>query len=112
MANGWEATELTGKPAEIFTPCSIERSSYGGIHLHGAALQTRRDNAAFTRWFEEFGIACVCPHGQRSWWTDRVCSEFDPRLTAERYVLDRVVPFFDQRWGLKPRSLGIQGISM
>jgi S-formylglutathione hydrolase len=57
-------------------------------------------------------LACVCPRGDHSWWADRICPPFDPERSAERYLLESVVPFFDQRWGLGPRSLGLLGISM
>ena len=33
----------------------------------------------------------------RSWWVDRVCPEFDPTLTAERHLLDNVVPWVEAR---------------
>ena len=56
--------------------------------------------------FDELHLACVCPHGQRSWWGDRVCPEFDARLSPERYLLGSVLPFFDERWGLRPRRAG------
>jgi S-formylglutathione hydrolase FrmB len=60
----------------------------------------------------ELRLACVCPHAGRCWWTDRVCSEFDPALTAERHLLDNVLPFFRARWGLIPPAIGLHGISM
>src|SRR5262249_13823209 len=33
-------------------------------------------------------------------------------LTAERYVLDDVMPFARQRWGLLPRAVGLLGVSV
>jgi S-formylglutathione hydrolase len=61
---------------------------------------------------EELRLACVCPHGDESWWTDRACPSFDPVLTAEKYLLDHVVPFFRERFGLTPRAIGVYGIGM
>jgi S-formylglutathione hydrolase len=71
-----------------------------------------RGHPAFTRPFDELRLGCVCPHGDQSWWADRVCPAFDPQITPERYLLDRVVPYFGERWGVEPRALGLLGIGM
>ena len=110
MAGTWTTTEIAGKTADVYEPAG--RPRFGILHLHGGSLQTLRDRPAFSRWFEEWQLACICPHGRRSWWADRVCQEFDPHLTAERYLLDQVLPAFRERWGLEPRAIGLQGISM
>lgn len=106
----WETVEISGKSADVFAPA--ERPRFGILHLHGAGLQTLKDNPTYTRLFEELQLACVCPHGQQSWWTDRICAEFDDRNSAEQHLLEQVVPYFRERWGLEPRSIGLQGISM
>ena len=74
----------------------------GILHLHGFGLETLRDRPAFTRLFDELKLPCICPHGQRSWWADRICTEFDSQVTPERYILDCVLPYFRQRWDLAP----------
>jgi S-formylglutathione hydrolase len=112
MAKGWSVVEIGGKTADAYEPGQSHRPSFGVLHLHGGSRETLRDNAEFTRLFEEFQLACICPHGQRSWWTDRMCPEFDSKVTAERYLLAQVLPFFAERWQIKPPAMAIQGISM
>jgi S-formylglutathione hydrolase len=112
MSASWTRIDIAGKPADVYDPPGTERPRFGILHLHGVGLETLVERPAFTRLFEELRVACVCPHGQRSWWADRVCAEFDPRLTPERHLLDHVLPFFRMRWGLEPRAVGVQGISM
>src|SRR5262245_54417 len=112
MNGTWTRLDISGKPADVYEPAGLTRPRYGVLHLHGIGLETLADNPAFTRLFDELKLVCVCPHGQRSWWVDRVCAEFDPKLTAERHLLDNVLPFFQQRWGLAPGAIGVQGISM
>jgi S-formylglutathione hydrolase len=112
MQGTWERVEIAGKPADVYDRPGPARPRFGVLHLHGAGLETLRDNPAFGRWFDELKLACVCPHGQRCWWADRVCAEFDRRLTPEKYLLGEAVPFFRRRWGLEPRAIGLQGISM
>src|SRR5262249_8624111 len=57
-------------------------------------------------------LACVGLSGGDSWWTDRPCPSFHPRLSAERYLLEDGLPFVQQRWGLAPPALGLLGVSM
>src|SRR5207248_6627866 len=74
--------------------------------------ETPRDRPAFTALLDELRLACVCPHGRRSWWADRVCPEFDDQLTPERHVIDNVLPYFERRWGLRPRAVGLSGFGV
>ncbi len=111
MKGSWRRETIGGKPADVFEQTG-EKPGFGVLFLHPYGLETLVDRPAFTRLFEELHLACVCPHGQHSWWTDRICREFDPDVTAERYLLDQVVPFFGARWNIRPRRIGLLGISM
>lgn len=106
----WSTLLIAGKPADVFDPPTSPR--FALLHLHPVGLETLRDNPVYTPLLEELNLACVCPHGARSWWTDRLCPEFDETLTAEGYLLDHVVPFMEERWSLVSRSIGLGGISM
>src|SRR5437762_11187431 len=108
----WTTVDIGGKSADVFDVSGASRPQFGVLHLHGVGLETLTDQPIFTRWLEELQLACVCPHGQRSWWADRICTEFDERITAERYLLEKVLPYFKERWGLAPRAIGLTGISM
>ena len=107
----WATVEIAGKPADVYEPPG-GRPRFALVHLHGVGRETLRDNPVYTPLLASLGLACVCPHGQRSWWVDRICPEFDPSLTAERHVLDNVVPFAEQRWSLRPNAVALAGISM
>jgi poly(3-hydroxybutyrate) depolymerase len=112
MNGVWTRHDIGGKPADVYDlPPSIQ-PRFGVLHLHGVGLTTLVENPAFSRLFDELRLVCVCPHGQRSWWGDRVCTEFDPSMTPERHLLQHVVPFFAERWSIAPRGLGLTGISM
>jgi S-formylglutathione hydrolase len=111
MAGEWSVTEIAAKPADVYEPAGGP-PRFGVLHLHEARGETLRGRPEFTRWFDEFRLACVCPRAPRTWWTDRPCPSFDPQLTAERYVLQRVLPYFQDRWRLAPRAIGLQGIGM
>lgn len=106
----WSTVEIAGKNADVFDPPSNPR--FATIFLHGIGLETLTISPVFTSELKKRNLACICPHGQRSWWLDRVCPEFDPKLTAEKFVVEHVVPFVQARWNVRPRALGIFGISM
>jgi len=75
------------------------------LFLHPVGLETLVDRPAFTRIFDELRLVCVCPHTAYSWWTDRIYSDFDSRISAERHILENVVPYFESRWGLRPPGM-------
>jgi S-formylglutathione hydrolase len=113
MNGTWTVVDLAGKPAAVYEPPS-GRPRFGILHLHdyGQYALSLRDRPAFTCLFDDFRLACVCPDGDDSWWADRVCPEFDPHMTPERYVLDHVATFFQSRWGLSAQSIGLLGLGM
>jgi S-formylglutathione hydrolase FrmB len=75
-------------------------------------METLVSNGVWTRLLEVHGLRAICPHGKRCWWTNRVCNEFDPQLTAERFVVQHLLADLHQRWGAEPPGIGLTGISM
>jgi pimeloyl-ACP methyl ester carboxylesterase len=106
----WSQAVLAGKTVDVFDP--PDKPRFALLFLHGLDLRTLADNPVVTSLLEHLGFACACPHGQRSWWGDRICAEFDPTITAERFLVAEVVPFCTARWQLEPRALGITGFDM
>jgi poly(3-hydroxybutyrate) depolymerase len=112
MNGVWSEVKLAGKTVEIYDPLPGAKPRFGILFLHPLGLETLRGRPAYTKILDQLKLVCVCPHAQRSWWTDRVCAEFDPQLTPEKHLLQNVLPFFGERWQLQPRSIGVFGISM
>jgi S-formylglutathione hydrolase len=110
MNGTWTTVAIAGRPADVYDPA--QRPRLAVLHLHDADGQTLRDRPVFTRLFDELGLGCVCPHAGPTWWVDRPCPGFEPALTPERFVLDRVVPYFGERWGVESRGLGLLGAGM
>lgn len=106
----WTSVNIAGKTADVYEPPG--RPRFGLLFLHGEDEETLRDGSAFAKWFDELRIACVCPPGGQSWWTDRICKEFDATMTAEAFLLEHVLPFFHQGWGLADRAIGLLGVGM
>lgn len=112
MQGKWSQVDIAGYAADAYDPANAARPTLAILFLHGVGLETLRDRPAFTRLFEELGLPCICPHGKRSWWDDRVCQEFDANLTPERHLLDNVMPWIQERWNILPPGIGLLGISM
>ena len=102
-------TEIAGQTAQVFQPSESGRPRFGIIHLHEHGMPPLFDRLAITSLFTELGFAGVSLDGQQSWWADRVCTAFDPLISAENYILQHVLPSFRERWNLTPRGIGITG---
>ena len=109
---GWSVVDVGGHPCDVFTP---ERANLHGsvmMYLHGVHLGRLVDNPVATSLLAEHGLPCIAPMTQRSWWTDKICQEFDPRITAERFLIDHVLPYVAERWHAAPAQLALFGTSM
>jgi len=106
----WRQILIHGKSADVFDP--DESGGQAVIHLHGHGLTTLKDNPVFSAEFDRWGLSVVCPHGQRSWWLDRVCTEFDAVQTPLQYVREHIVEAVAERWDCRPPQIGLMGISM
>lgn len=107
-------TELTvgGHPCDLFTPQQVNPHGFVVLYLHGVHLNRLVDKAPFVAEFERHGLPVVAPQTQRSWWTDRICEEFDRQLTAQQHILQNVLPFVAERFGSRPPQIGLLGTSM
>lgn len=108
----WTQTTLAGHACDVFEPDAPSPHGYVVLYLHGVHLNRLSDKPAFTAEFERHGLRVLAPMAARSWWTDKICSEFDPQLTAERHVLDNVLPHLAERWNAAPPRIGLLGTSM
>ena len=108
----WSSVTLAGHACDVFDPVAPNPHGFVVVYLHGVHLNRLVDQRAFTAEFERHGLPVVAPFAARSWWTDKICPEFDPALTAERHVLDNVVAYVKERYYAEPPKIGLLGISM
>jgi enterochelin esterase-like enzyme len=108
----WSETTIGGHPADLFEPAEPSPHGYVVLYLHGVHVTRLRDIEVFTRLFDRHGLRVIAPVTGPSWWTDRICDEFDPRLSAERHLLDNIVPHIAERWGTTPPRIALLGTSM
>lgn len=111
MPGLWRQVTIRGKTTDIYQP--VDASAAGAVvFLHGHGQITLAGNDVYSRLFDQYGLRVICPHGQRSWWLDRVCEEFDPTLTPEQFILDEVFPWIELNYQIKPPQIALFGVSM
>lgn len=108
----WTEEDIGGHLCDIFEPTEPRDDNLMLVYLHGIHLQRLTDQMPYTHLFQRHGLRVVAPMTQRSWWTDRICSEFDANVTAEAYLLNEVLPWIDRQWGIGPPGIGLFGTSM
>ncbi len=108
----WSRLEMAGHAVDVYEPASLHPHGFTVIYLHGVHLNRLDDKPAFLAEFDKHGLRVICPWTARSWWTDKICPEFDPQITAERFVLNHVVPGIAERWNVRPPQIGLLGTSM
>jgi pimeloyl-ACP methyl ester carboxylesterase len=108
----WTEEQVGGHLCDVFEPAEPNEHGFVAIYLHGVHLSRLIDKHPFVNALGRHGLPCVAPITQRSWWTDRICDEFDSEVSAERHVLDRVLPFVESRWGARPPQIALLGTSM
>lgn len=108
----WSEITVAGQPCELFEPAARGQQNFALIYLHGVHLNRLADQPVFTELLERHGLPAICPRTGRSWWTDKICQEFHPQLTAERHVLDNVMPFLAERFSARPPGVALLGTSM
>ncbi|MCZ2340249.1 MAG: esterase family protein [Bacteroidales bacterium] len=112
MLTGWSRVALHGKAVDVFDPPGLAQPRGVVLYLHSVGGESLAEEAVYTAALARHGFACAAPQTMRSWWVDHVCEEFDVSLTAERFLLDTVVPWIRERWNWGTRPLATVGISM
>jgi len=112
IIGNWQQQQVGDHTCHLFEPQQRNEYGYVVIYLHGIHLAQLMDKPAFVKELETHGLPVVAPESRRSWWTDRICDEFDPGQTAERYLLDEVLPFIEQSYGSSPPRIALLGTSM
>lgn len=108
----WSIEEVAGHPCDIFEPAEMNPHGYVVMYLHGVHQGKLNDKQEFVELFEQHGLPVICPQVKRSWWSSRICEEFDKNISAEQHVLKNVMPFIQQRWNAGPTQVALLGTSM
>lgn len=112
----WTEIKVAGHTCDVFEPQTRNERGFVLLYLHGVRLQRLADQPPFVAQFEKHGLPVIAPRAGRCWWTDRLCPDFDPRFSAERHLLENVLPLIQTRWPAAtpnpPPRIGLFGTSM
>lgn len=108
----WSEVSVAGHVCEIFEPSHPRDDGAVVLYLHGVHLGRLAEHAPYHDLIARRGWRVISPRTARSWWTDRICSEFDSATSASRYVTDRVLPYIGERWQVGPPRVALFGTSM
>lgn len=106
----WSLVTIGGKSADVYEPPGTDAYESAVISLDGHGHETPAGDVVFTEQLAAHRLPCVCPHGGRSWWLDRLCRTFDDAVSPLTYVRERVVSWIDDRWNVRPPAIGLLGI--
>jgi S-formylglutathione hydrolase FrmB len=99
----WQVSTIGARSADVFTP--TDRARFVLVFLPDIEGITLSDNPAWTSLLDSNRIGCVCPDGGESWWSDRICTSFDPAEPASRYLLEEILPWAKAKFGLSGAAL-------
>ncbi len=108
----WSEIDLAGHACRIYEPPVLNEHGYVLVYLHGLHQEDLAGQSWLVEMLDRHRLPLIAPQTKRSWWTDRICREFDPQLTAERYVIDHVVPHVRERWQTAPPQIALLGVGM
>jgi hypothetical protein len=94
----WSTQTIAGHPCDLYLPPERNKHGYVALYLHGVHLNRLDDKPAFIAQFDRHGLAVVAPQTKRSWWTDKICNEFDRTISAEQHVLRTCSPSSTSDW--------------
>lgn len=110
--SNWSTDEIAGHPCDIFEPTTRNPHNYVVLYLHGVHQGKLNGKVEFEQQFEQHGLPVIAPQTKRSWWSSRICEEFDATISAEQHVLQNVLPFIEQRWQAVATQVALLGTSM
>ena len=108
----WHEDTVRGHSCYVYLPSRPNPHGFVVLYLHGLHLGKLQGSSEFNEQFERLGLPVCAPITQQSWWTDRICLDFDSEVSAQEHVLDYVLPFISRRWGLESPRIGLFGTSM
>jgi poly(3-hydroxybutyrate) depolymerase len=112
MRGSWSTEHVRDKLVDAFEPPSPADATLGILFLHDVNAQVSSDYPEFSEICAALGLVCLCPHGNHSWWSDKICNEFDQDVTAEKFLLQSVIPAFGRRWRIDSPRIGLLGFGM
>jgi S-formylglutathione hydrolase FrmB len=108
----WSEAEVAGHACHLYQPTAPSPQGYAVLYLQGLQAARLKCQTGIMQEFERHGLWVVEPEGDHSWWVDRISPRFDPEISGERYVLNKVLPFLKEHGQCEPPRIALLGASM
>lgn len=112
LAGEWSQVELAGHRCQTYVPPEPSEHGYTVLYLHCRFQSLPMEHPSVIEHFDRHGLRIFAPLTRRSWWSDRICPDFDEEISAEAYVLQHVLPYLASEWNCQPPRLALMGASM
>ena len=108
----WKDVDVAGHQCLVYEPQVPNEHRFTVLYLHDRYQGKLADHPQVVQQFEQHGLRIIAPQTKRSWWSDRICREFDENTSAEQFLLHEVVPFMEKEWDCAPPRIALLGPSM
>ena len=112
LAGEWSEIVLAGHKCHTYLPPQPSEHGYTVLYLHGRYQGVPMEHPRMMETFDRHGLRVIVPLTRRSWWSDRICLDFDPEITVEQFLLQHVMPFLAAEWQCQPPRVALMGASM
>ena len=107
----WSTITIDGRECAVFAPPD-PLPGRALVYLHDLRGESLRDCPPLCAAVEAARLPVIAPQSGRSWWLDRPMPGFDAVFTPERFVVDRLRPEIEARFGARPPGIAVMGIGM
>lgn len=112
LAGDWAQLEIAGHKCHTYVPPQPSAHGYTVLYMHGRYQGVPMEHPQMMQHFDRHGLRVIAPLTRRSWWTDRICLDFDPEITAVDYLLNHIMPFLEHEWHCVSPRIALMGASM
>ena len=108
----WTEHNIAGHACHLFEPTAPSEHGYTILYLQGLRSGRLKYQSGIMRLVDQYGLRVIEPECDFSWWVDRISPRFDPEISGERYVMEKVLPFLANTCQCQPPRIALLGPSM
>lgn len=112
VAGDWQQIEIAGHRVHTYVPPQPSEHGYTVLYMHGRYQGVPMEHPKFLEHFDRHGLRIVAPLTRRSWWSDRICPDFDDEISVVDYLMQHIMPWMKNEWQCTTPQIALMGASM
>jgi S-formylglutathione hydrolase FrmB len=108
----WTEHDVAGHTCHFCEPAAGSEHGYTILYLQGLRSGRLKYQTGIMEIIRQHGLRVIEPECDFSWWVDRISPRFDPDISGERYVMEKVLPFLSETYQCEPPQIALLGPSM